>query len=666
MIKINRKDWDKATNEEKIAHCKGYIEDAKKARKVRDFEWYMNYQFQEGNHYIYYNTTTNKLETKPRPKGEVRIVVNKVKSTVRAVQNYSTRFNPKWEILPGGLDPEIIKNARRAGKFMDFLFRSQHLEIVLQGIVDSGLNTSVAFVELDWDETAEGGLGQVMVIEHDSFDVWLDPRAKIHSGLIKGRYLFKGITRSLDEIRSDERYSIKPDSKDDKDENGNKAKFNRELVKSDGEIAASEMKARILRKEGISEDETTKRATVYEFQLYDDEGNDEGGNVQLFTFSGDRVLRDEPLDKTDFTLYCLQVPQDTKKIYHRSWVADLIPLNKALDRVVSQKVMFANQALVFRVLAEKGHGINKITNEMGEWIEHNKGRSVTQWQTSGMPEDGLESRLNSYIEDMGGAHEAALGRMPTGARSGKVLESLQAADSNNLSGIRMSIESFLSVLGSAILDIVADKYVASRIAQITDPEITEDGQRESYISVIGEGASDEIKGDENSNHTIINKGNTLIVKIGSWLGHTMEAKRETLFELMDRKVIPGEEVLRQFEFPNIEDLSEKAREQRLEEHKMDAEIAGRNQEQQQPPQAAPVDQKADKMNKEVRLADQENLQMIQGEIVPPTQGVGLEHTQAHVDFSQTEDFLNESAMNPALKQALQEHIQGELQLQGLL
>lgn len=664
MIKINRVEWNKADDAEKIAYCKGFVDDAQKARRLRDVEWFMNYQFQEGNHYTYYNTATNKLEQKPRSKGEVRIVINKVKSTVRSVQNYSTRFNPKWEILPGGLDEGIISNARRAGKFMDFFFRTQHLEIVLQGVVDSALNTSVAFVELDWDDEAEGGLGQVQIIEHDTFDIWLDPRAKIQAGLIKGRYIFKGIKRSLDEIRNDKRYDKKADKRDNETEDGEKMKFNRELVKSDGELAASEVKSRLLTKEGLSSEENTKRATVYEFQLYDEEPNEKGGHVQLFTFSGDRVLRDEPLKDKCFSIYCLQVPQDTKKVYHRAWVSDLIPLNKALNRNVSQKIMYVNQALVFRILAEKGHGINKFTNEMGDVMEYNKGRSVTQMQSYPLPADAdqLESRLNSYIEDMGGAHEAALGRMPTGARSGKVLESLQAADSNNLSGIRISIESFLSVLGSAVLDIVAEKYVTSRIAEVTDPEIDEDGKRQKYISVVGEGAPDEIKKDEG--HTIINKGNTLIVKIGSWLGHTMEAKRETLFELAERKIIPSDEVLRQFEFPNIEDLSEKARKERLETHEMDAEIAGRNQEAKQAP--LPVDPRTDKMNKQVKLADQENLQMIQGIAVPPTQGVGLEHTQAHIDFSQTQDFLSESSVNPQLKQILQEHIQGEMELQNIL
>lgn len=650
MIKVNGEDWDKLSDVEKIAWCKELAQDARAARLPREFEWYLNYQFKEGNHYIHYNKENKSIEKLPRKKGEVRVSINKTKSTLRAVQNYSTRFAPKWEITPGDLDDDTIANARRSGKFMDYLWRKLHLEILTQGIVDSALNTSVAFVELDWNPKSEKGLGQVEVIEHDTFDIWLDSRSRIENGLIRGQYLFKAVKKAVPEIAADKRYDEKA----------------RKEVKGDEELSGSEMKSRILRKEGVKDKEKIERAMVYEFQLYDDEGNSEKGNVQLFTFAGDKVLRDEPLKETNFTIYCLQVPQDTKKIYHRSWMADIIPLNKALNRIVSQKIMYVNQALIFRIMAEKGHGINRITNEMGEWLEYNKGRNVQPWTMPALPPDidQLESRVNEYIEDVGGAHEAALGRMPAGARSGKVLESLQAADSNNLSGIRTSLESFLSVLGSAILDIVAEKYVASRIAKITDPEVSKDGSKQQFIQVVGSEAPNDIKeGDDKSQPTIINKDNELIVKIGSWLGNTIEAQRETIERLAELKVIPADEVLRQYEFPNVEDLSARARDERLEQHKLDAEIAGRNQDmkmnQPQPPEKM-------KQTKEIQLADKENLEMIQGKPIPPTQGVGLEHTQAHVDFSQTQDFLSESSANPQLKEIMQKHIQGELQLQGLL
>jgi len=243
-MKVNNKLWKNLDDAEKISYCDALFEDAKKARQKHDVEVYLNSQFVDGNHYVYYNTTTNSLERLPRKRGEVRAVVNKTRSMIRAVQNYSTRFQPKWEVVPGDTDRETIKNARRSGKMLDYLDRHLHLEIMRQSLVESGLNTSVAWVELDWDDKADGGLGQVKVLMHDYYDIYADPHSSIYSGLVKGRYIAKSVKHSVGEIQSDERYNKK----------------NRMKVKSDDTLSDSEFKARILRKQGVQESEKTKRA----------------------------------------------------------------------------------------------------------------------------------------------------------------------------------------------------------------------------------------------------------------------------------------------------------------------------------------------------------------------------------------------------------------------
>lgn len=639
-MKINNKKWESCENEEKISYANELFNDAKVAREKREVEWYLNYRFLEGDHYVYYNTVTNSLERLPKKRGEVRVVVNKIKAMIRAVQNYTTRFNPKWEVIPGDLDESTIKNARRAGKVLDYIDTHLHLEIMRAALIETGLNTSVAFVELDWDENADAGLGQVRVMLHDSFNVYVDPSASIYGGLIKGRFVAKSTRKAIEEIKNDERYDKKA----------------RKNVVKDDSLSDSALKTRIITQESNLVQEKTERAVVREFYLYDDEGS-KNSKIRLFTYCGKEVLRDEMLKEVEFPIYCFQIPQDTKKIYHRSWTADIVPLNKVLDRIVSQKVMYINQALVYRIIAEKGHGATPITNEMGMIMEVNAGRKWEQQPLHPMPltADRLEGDVNKYIEDMGGAHEAALGSSPSGARSGAQLEALQAADSNNLAGIRLSMESFLAVLGSKILDIIAEKYVASRVIRITDPEEGEEGPARNYLEVMGAGAPKEA---QKEGAVIINKDNELIVKIGSWLGYTVEAQRETLMKLAETGIIPADEVLRQFEFTNINELSAKARDQRLEQHQLDAEIAGRNQQEQAP---APEQQKGG--IDMVALADKENMQMMQGEQLPPTEGADLNHTMAHRDFMSSQTFKTEA--DETIQQVFVQHVQGELAAHGM-
>jgi hypothetical protein len=633
MIFIGEKEWDKAKDEEKISYCESLLEDTKKSREQMDLEWYQNYQFEQGNHYMAINTVTGSLEVNPpRRRGEVRMVVNKIRSSKRAIQNYVTRSQPKWEIVPGDTDEETIKNARRIGKTMDYLYRRLHLEQTVFGIVDTGLSHSVGVVEVDWDEEAEGGVGQVRIRLHDPFDVWIDKRATLYAGRLVSRFVAKTVVKSVDEVKSDKKYDERA----------------RKKVEPDEELAASRLKAKIIRKEIGSDDEhTIPRTTIKEFFLWDDEKNSKKGHIKLFTYAGNQILREEDLENTEYPIYIFQIQMNPLRVYQRAWVTDSIPLNKAIDRAVSQKLMYMNQALVYRIIAEKGHGAMVVSNEMGEVLEVNKGRAFQQMTMNPIPQgyDSVSTEFSSFLEDMMGAHDAALGRIPSGARSGDTLEAIQAADANNLVGLTASLESFLSVIGERILNIIANKYQTSRIVKISEPE---EGQE--YLKVIGQGSKQRPGGS-----TVITEDNEVIVKIGSWLGHTMEAKRDTLLKLGEMGVLPAEEILRQFEFPNVEDLSSKARDQRLEQGQMDLAVAGHAQGGQQSQGGQP------QTNSMTELADKEDQQMISGKAVPSTEGADLGHTQTHKDFTKTQLF---SGASPEVKQLIINHINGELQING--
>lgn len=627
MIYVESRPWDKLDDKEKIAYCESLLNDVKKAREPLDLEWYQNHQFENGNHYMAVNTVTGSLEANPpKRRGEVRMVVNKIRSTKRAIQNYITRTQPKWEIIPGDIDEETVENARRIGKTMDYLYRKLHLEQMVTGVIDSGLSKSVGIVEVDWDENAEGGIGEIRVRLHDPFDVWIDKRSYLYAGRLVGRFVAKTIVKSVDEVKADKKYDEKT----------------RKEVKPDEELATSRLKAKILTKEiGSNEDKAIPTVTVKEFHLWDDDKNSKKGNIKIFTYAGDQVLKEEDSSDKEFPIYFYQISMYPLKVYQRAWVTDAIPLNKAIDRALSQKIMYMNQALVYRLIAEKGHGVGVTSNEMGEIWEINKGRLFQQMTMNPMPTgyESVTNEANSYLEDILGAHDAAVGRMPSGARSGDTLEAIQAADANNLTGLTQSLESFLSVVGERILDIVSKKYQVSRIIKLSEPE-----EGEEYMKVIGQGSKQKPEGA-----TIITEDNEVIVKIGSWLGHTLEAKRETILKLAEMGVLPAEEVLRQFEYPNVEELSQKAKQQRMEQSEVDLAIAGHAQGQQGAQQPQGPDTQA--------IADKENMSMAQGQPVPPTEGADITHTQAHIDFTKTDMFRS---LPEQVKQMFADHIQGEL------
>jgi hypothetical protein len=636
MIKVQRKFWKNMDDDEKIAYCKGnLIDPAMDERKNNDWDWYINQMFMDGNHYIYYNTATNTIENVPRVGNTIRLTINKTKSTVRAIQNYTTRFSPKWEVVPGDIDEETITRARRSGKMLDYMYRKLYVRSLIRKLIRSGLTTSVGWWEVGWDDTLSDGKGDVYIENHDPFDIFLPKSAYLEgSSVVRSPFIAKVIDRHVQDVKNDERYDEKA----------------RKKVEPDNELAKSDYKARILRKHGYKDSgrkEGAETVLVNEVFLHDPEGNDAGGNINIFTFAGDKILREEETDMTEFPLYLFRPDNSDNRIYGQPMVSDIIPLNKALNRVESALLQYVIQTSKFRLIADKGHGANLYAvgraGADAEVLEINKGAKFEQITPIGLPLTihRLIDDVNRYTEDVSGAHESSMGVAPAGTRSGKQLEALQAGDSNNLSGIRESLEDFLSVIGSRILDIIADKYVASRVIKLTEPEEGQD-----YMQVVGENADINLK----EGGLVVNKDNEVIVKIGSWLGYTLEAQRETLMEMAQMGILPKDEVLRQFEFANIQELSAKAKSERLEEHQLKAEIAGRRGETGMGGQTPP----------NIDLADQENARMMSGEQIPPTPGATPEHTQAHVDFMSSPD-AQSSQQAMALIQA---HASGEAQQQG--
>ncbi len=635
MIKVGDKNWSQLDDNEKISYLKDNLVDpALRERQQYDNKWYLAKRFQAGDHYIEYNTVTNVIENPPRKRGAVRLVINLVKAHTRAIKNFITSSQPKAEIMPGDVDEDTVENASRVSAVIDYLHSTiLHLNSKIRMAVDDIVDTTIAFFEIGWDDQAKKGMGEVFCISHDPFEIVLPLTATLDGPIILSPFIAKVSPVNVNDIRADERYDKKK----------------RQEVEPDDELAASTVQARLKRNQGQKGIRSEGQQTVmrYEVMVWDSEGNKEGGNVNIYTFAADKMLKEEETDLVEYQIYALQ-DEPRRRIYgETSTTAVMIPLNKGINRLESQKLENNNNTLRPRVLAEKGHGINfEATGRHGsevEVLEHNPGKNVQWWQASPISDGGQAEMLAKYMETLSGVYEAMFGRNPAGGRSGDMLEQLIAAGANNLAGLQMSLHDFLPVVYSRILDIIADKYVATRVMKIAGAE------GEEHVKVIGEEGGSEPEGA-----VIVNKDNEVIVKIGSWLGYTKDAQREALMSLGEMGAVDTETILKMLDFPNVSVIAQKAREERLEEAEIQADIAGRRGEGGGGgmEMGAPVGVGPE-------IADEENARMMNGEFLPPTPGASPEHTQAHVDFVQSPD----AQMSPEAMQAIAQHAQGELDQQ---
>lgn len=519
-----------------------YYDAATGARKEIDWKWFIYDLWVAGLHYAKWDRNTQQITTTVKDAGKAKIVINKVYTTLRAVRNYALRNRPKAEVTPVKLTEEAVGEVVKLNKYLDFLHDKLYLRRKLKETVWHSLKYSAGFWQVLWNEEAEDGEGEVEINVIDPYDIYWDPSAR-HPN--EAKYVILAVRRYVDDIKEDSKY----DKEKTKELNGDKL------------LAASPLKSRLLQAEkGLEiynkQDKEGSTLIVKECWIKEKQ-EDNSTRVRIVAIADDKIIRNELTELKRFPFFKLACDVEPLSMYGQGWVKNLIPPNRALDRLESSLAEYNDLVNKGKYVSDKGAGVRVINNEHGQIIEKKRGFDVQQ-----LPVPGLSpaiytqiENMNRYIEDIGGAHDASLGRIPAGAKSGKALEALQAGDSNNMSEIVENVEEFLEEVYEYVLSLAAQKYQFAR--QIIP--VSQSGERE-FIKVIGEEAAN--KPEE---ATVIPSKNMVDVKITSWLAHTSEVRREILKELYELKAIDQQTLLVGYETGSVADIIQRTKEQKKEE-----------------------------------------------------------------------------------------------------
>jgi hypothetical protein len=545
MAKLGR---SKAKTEDKTALLNARLDrewnKAYSNRKEVDWKWFVYDLWVNGDHYAKYDRNTQQIVSTVTDKGKPKIVVNKTYVTLRAVRNFVLRNKPRAEVTPINLTEETVDQARDLNKYCDFLHEKLKLRYKLKASMWHALKYSVGYWQVLWDEDADGGDGEIAVNVVDPYDLYIDPTAR---SLDEARYVILAVRRNLDDLKEDSKYDQEEVNK----------------IETDDKLAASDLKARLLQSDrgGLNfSGGATKEGTVIvrEHWYWEvDEKSDER-KLMLCTKAGDRVIRKAKDTKlTQLPFFELQSDVEPLKLYGQGWVKNLIPINRVINRTFSQIAEWNDIMNRGKWVSDKGAGVRIINNENGQIIEKKRGFEVNQAPISPLSAVAfnLIQQADVYAEDIGGAHDASMGRIPTGAKSGRALEALQIGDSNNLSEVIENTELFLENVYEYILSIAANKYVFARDIV----PLTQSGERNyaETISVIGENTANQPEGA-----TKIPEQNYVDVKITSWLAQTGEVRREVLKELYQLQAIDQETLLEGFNIGNVSDVIEKSKKER--------------------------------------------------------------------------------------------------------
>lgn len=525
MKSMERIDWN--NTDEVRTKVSEYRNRAKDFRsKKLDPDWFVWQSFVRGHHFVKWDGDTKKVQYTGN--SDIKVTVNKVYQTLRAVRNYVTRNDPKWQAVGVNRTPESAQSSDASNKFLEYIYRVEGVRRKFKEVVQSALVHSVGFVQVLWDEDKyrNGFEGDVSIEVIDPFDLYIDPSA---SQLQTAKYIIKAVRRNIEDLKNNDVYDQE----------------SVERVIADKDLASSPWKSRLMQQTfgGMAqgEDDTV---IVYECWVCDYKDGKKSIRIVTLAGDGDEVIRNEETEYDHYPFFMYSADVNTLEIYGEGWVKNLIPLNKVYNAlmtlVVEHLVNFKG-----KILAPMGAGLKRVTNASGEIITYKRGFEPQVWQPTGLPAapfNALEL-VETAFEDIGAVHDATMGRIPSGAKSGKALEALQAGDANNLSDLVQNFEDFASQVGMEVLAIAGEKYQEARIIDIIGP----DGQAEE-LAVIGAGATNKPQRLEGMGLDVFQVGgvNEVVVTMSSFLANTQEARTERVLDLLDRQVMTVEEVRQEF------------------------------------------------------------------------------------------------------------------------
>ena len=667
MQGFDRKDNNIDTDDDEFLGTLGkWYDVAKKNRQIKDWEWYTYDNYYRGNHYIQFNKRTNQIITPSRPKGQVRLTINKIYSICRAIRNFATSYRPKWEVAADSTTEDKINNSRKSADTLDFYYGYLQMPKKIKGVANYIIKYGIGYLQYGWDEDATGldnQKGEVDVWIRDPFDVYLDPAGMETGDIQNCRFIDIAVSKPVQDIVNNTAYKVKLKEQ---------AITGREDISGSTVRAASEFKQILIQNQYASNfgDEDELKSVILHETLYKKLVKGET-QVWIASWIEGHLLRNE---QTEFKKYnIIPIPSDDNpnEIYGEGYIKNLIPINKILNRLESQVVEYNNLVNRGRIIADKGAGINKITNETGEILEKNPGSDVHDVRPTGLTPDMNAQifRMNDYLKDISGVVDAFLGKAPEGIKSGVALESLKAQTANNLQDLKDNLETALGQLGEGILEMLANKVVASRQLKTTG----KNGQPE-YFKIRGQiGIKPKEKLAKDT--YIIGNQNQVKVIIGSGLAYTKEGRITRLDKLLEQKVIGPEAYLKGIEFGDVEETIKEAQKSKfnnammsnIEKNGLRGPIQGAPiQGEGQMPVGVPTGQEGTPVPSEgvqgqaggdnwLKLADDENKAMMEGNDIPSTPNAPKEHTAIHIAFSQSDD----AQKNEKLLEMLLVHIKGE-------
>lgn len=550
------------------------VEELQRQREQMERQWKLNLSFYKGKQYVFYNRKSNRIESLPvddgdKPRYRVRLVSNQIAPNTQSLLSRLVKSKPQFFATPGQASYEAQKATEVAENLLDYWWDAFSLTEKREEAMMWSIICGNGFWKITWDDKAGPGMevlinpvdgqpivdpmvkyffeknleeagidsdefeqriyqGEIKVDVMSPFDVLLDDSASVFEDC---QYAFCKHPMTSDEIFGRYGVRLKPNA----------------VNKYPDETLPGVF--------GNTDSKTQDNVRVVYYGYFLPSAKNPAGRFVVFTKDPSIVLYDAPWPYPFEKLPLVKFPgmRVPGQLWDSSVVEQAIPLQKELNRTLSQMIEYKNLTLKPQMLAPVGSLRQRVTDEPGAIFEYNP---VAGKVPESIPIPSLPPYVFEHLQDLGvrlkdtfGLNEIVEGSVPPNVEAGVAIDLLQEAATDRLAPQIMLMEKALERCGNLMLQLAQQYYQEPRTMIIT-----------------GSGSKPKVERFEDAD---LIKGVSVKVEAGSGLPRTRAGRQARVMQLMQMGILSPTKAYKYLDMADFKSLQmqfEADEEQAMREH----------------------------------------------------------------------------------------------------
>ena len=519
------------------------VDDLRNQRELMERAWKINLSFYKGKQYVFYNKKTRRIESLAtedgdKPRYRVRLVANQIAPNSMGLLARLVKSKPTFYATPTSSGFENLKATEVAESMLEFWWDKFSLSEKREEAMLWSIICGNGFWKISWDDKVGSSVkvlldpieGQPIIdpmverlyrdqlemqgIESDDFEmevfegdircdvispfnVFLDDSAQVFE---ECKYAICSHPMSATEVESRFGVRLKPNAIN---------RYPDESLPGLYSFSSGQTKENI-------------REIFYGYFLPTPDRPE--GRVVVFTKDPSIILYDAPWPYPFMELPLIKFPgmRVPGQLWDSSVVEQAVPLQKELNRTLSQMIEYKNLTLKPQMMAPVGSLRQRMTDEPGAIFEYNP---IAGKIPEAIPLPGLPSYVAQHLADMGqrlkdvfGLTEIMQGQVPPNVEAGVAIDLLQEAATDRLSPQILMMEKALERAGNLMLSLAQKYYTEPRMMMLSG----------------GSGSKPRV---EQFEHADVLSGVQIKVEAGSGLPRTRAGKQARVFQMLNMGMI---------------------------------------------------------------------------------------------------------------------------------